>query len=321
MWRDIKRVFKKHHRFVLTTHVHPDGDGIGSACALAELLLHQGKKVRFVCDSPLPLKFRFLDSRGLFEEYNPAEDYASEEVLVVVDAHRRERLGRVSTLADAGLVTVCIDHHPPEQAFAQHLAIDPQACSAGAMVYSLFKECGMNLTLPAANGIYASVVCDTGRFSYSSTNRKAHKIADDCIKVGVNPDRIFSRLFQHLTLPQIKIFAQALLRMEMHLNHRVLVQEITRDDCNALEGAMDLENLDLEYILEFDKLIEDAECIVLLRELEENKVRVSLRSTSDLDVNQLIRPLNGGGHSKAAGAIMSGTLPDVKQRVLALFKG
>ncbi len=320
MWRDIKRVFKKHHRFVLTTHVNPDGDGIGSACALAELLLHQNKKVRFVCDSPLPLKFRFLDCHGLFEEYDPQGNYVGEEVLVALDTHRKERLGRVADLADAGLVTVCIDHHPPDQAFAQYPAIDPTACSAGAMVYSLFKECGVNLTLPAANSIYASVVCDTGRFSYSSTNRKAHKIADECIKVGVNPDRVFSRLFQHLSLAQIKIFAQALLRMEMHLNNRVLVQEITRDDCNALQSAMDLENLDLEYILEFDKLIEDAECIVLLRELEENKVRISLRSTSDLDVNQLIRPLHGGGHSKAAGAIMIGSLAEVKQQVLALFK-
>ena len=99
----------------------------------------------------------------------------------------------------------------------------------------------------------------------------------------------------------------------------MLVQEITREDCNALEGAIDLENLDLDYILEFDKLIEDAEWIVLLRELEENKVRISLRSTSELDVRELIRPLNGGGHAKAAGAILPGTLKEVKQKVLFLF--
>ena len=216
MWRDIKRIFKKYHRFVLTTHIHPDGDGIGSACALAELLLHLGKKVRFTCDSPLALKFRFLDHHDLFEEFDPSNDYTSEEVLVVLDAHRKDRLGRIASLADS-LVTICIDHHPVEQPFADYVAIDPQACSTGAMVYSLFKECGVNLTLPAANGIYASIVCDTGRFSYSSTNRKAHKIAEECIKIGVNPDRVFSRLFQHLALPQIKIFAQALLRMEMHL--------------------------------------------------------------------------------------------------------
>lgn len=314
MWREIKQIIQASHHFLLTTHVNPDGDGIGAACALTELLLQMGKCVRFVCDSPIPSKFDFLDYHAVQEIYDPQADYGEAQVLVILDTHKKERIGRLSHLIDRpGLVTVCIDHHEVEHPFTPYLAIDPKACSVGAMVYALYKETKCQLNLRAATGIYTSIICDTGRFCYSSTSCKAHEIADECIKLGVDPDLMYSRLFQHVTLEEIKIFAVALQGMETYLDNRVAIQYIRKKDC---EGSIDLEHADLEYIHDFNNLIEDVQCVVLLRELDHNRTRVSMRSKTDIDVSQIVRSLGGGGHANAAGLTWEGSVDDVKQYIL-----
>ncbi len=183
------------------------------------------------------------------------------------------------------------------------------------MVYTLIKECGHDLNFESATGIYSSIICDTGRFSYSSTNRKAHKIADECMKLGVDPDQTYSRIYQHVPLSQVRLFAQALQRMETFLDDRVLIQEISHEDC-LLDGIdpMELEHIDLDYIHEFNKWIEEVECFALLRELSNGTIRVSMRSKTDLDIGKVIRKLGGGGHSKAAGATLKCSLQEAKRR-------
>lgn len=322
MWRDIKKIIQSHHHFVLTTHLNPDGDGIGSACALTELLLQMGKQVRFVCDSPIPFKFSFLDYHKTHKVYQSHENYSDCEVLVVLDTHKRERIGRLSRLIDnPGVVTLCIDHHEVAEPFTQHLAIDPKACSVGAMVYSLYKKSGFEVNLRAAKGIYTSILCDTGRFSYSSTSRKAHRIADECIRLGVDPDLMHSKLFQHVSLGEIKLFAMALQGMEMYFDNNVAVQHLRKEACEHLDGyVLDLENIDLEYIHDFNNLIEDVQCFVLLRELGQNKVRVSMRSRTNLDISHLVQSLGGGGHANAAGLSWSGSAEEIKKRILKMLE-
>jgi phosphoesterase RecJ-like protein len=322
MWRDIKKIIQSRHNFLLTTHLNPDGDGIGAACALTELLLQMGKQVRFVCDSPIPGKFSFLNYHNIHEVYHPDGDYSDCQVLVVLDTHKRERIGRLAQLIDnPNVITICIDHHEVAKPFTPHLAIDPKACSVGAMVYTLYKESGYDLNLQAANGIYASIICDTGRFSYSSTTRKAHKIADECIKVGVDPDLMHAQLFKHVSLGQIKLFAMALQGMETYLDNKVAIQYLSKEACARMEGCVaDLENIDLEYIHDFNNLIEDIQCFVLFRDLGDNRIRVSMRSRIDLDISHLVLSLGGGGHANAAGLLWNGSIEEIKRRILELLE-
>lgn len=322
MWRDIKRIIHNHQQFILTTHINPDGDGVGAACALTELLLQMGKNVRFVCDSPIPRKFAFLDYHGTHESFTSTNDYLSCEVLFILDTHKRDRIGRLASLIDKpGVTTVCIDHHEIDACPTAHVAIDPKACSVGAMVYTLYKESGYDLNQQAAAGIYTSIICDTGRFSYSSTSRKAHKIADECIKLGVDPDWIHTHLFQHVSLAEIRLFARALQDMETHLGNKVIIQHIRQENHGQhSKDAIDLEHVDLEYIHDFNNIIEDVQCIVLLRELEDNRVRVSLRSKTDLDVSKIVGSFGGGGHPNAAGATWKGSIEEVKTHILDLLR-
>ncbi len=322
MWTDIKNLIEQRQSFLLTTHTNPDGDGIGAAAAFTELLIHQGKRVRFVCDSPIPTKFAFLDYHHTHEVYHPENDYRDVEVVIVLDTHKRERIGRVGNLLNnPDIISIVIDHHVPTDLFATYSAIDPEACSAGAMVYALYKEASIPFELPAATGIYTSVICDTGRFSYSCTGCVAHKIAEECIEAGVDPDVMHTRLFQHVTLAQIKVFANALQHMETYFDNHVVIQEIKREDYErAGVEHFDIEHSDLEYIHEFNKLIEDVMCAVLLRELRDNKVRVSIRSSGNFDIGWTMRSLGGGGHRNAAGVTCSGSLADIKAHILGLLK-
>lgn len=320
MWHAIKKVIHQNHYFLLTTHVNPDGDGVGAATALTEILISMGKNVRFVCDGKIPSKFSFLDYHQTHEIYDATHDYQNIQVMIVLDTHKKERIGSVANLlTTVKPITICIDHHVATDPFADYLAINPDACSAGALVYALFKELGLKLNIQAAVGIYTSVICDTGRFSYSCTNRKAHKIADECIKLGVDPDLMYSKLFQHVSKPQIQMLISALQGMETHLNNKVIIQTLTLEDCekNGLHGV-EMEHADLDYIHDFNKLIEDVECIFLLRELPGSEVRVSGRSVSNLDVCQIMAGLGGGGHKNAAGVSIKGTIEDAKKKILHL---
>ncbi len=323
MWHETKKILQEHQNFILTTHVNPDGDGLGAACALTEFLLQRGKKVRFVCDSPLPRKFAFLDYHGLFEAYDPKGDYSQMEVLIALDAHKRERLGALARFIDIpGVVSLCIDHHEIEIPCTTHCVMDPKACSAGAMIYSLLCECDFQFNLEAATGIYASVICDTGRFCYSSTSLQAHHIAEECMKVGVDPDLMYARLFQHVSLAEARLFAHVLLAMETYHDDQVVIQQISSDDYAKMNiNGVDLEHIDFEYIHDFNHMIEGVRCFVLLREIDGGHVRVSLRSKRNLDMSSMVHQLGGGGHANAAGILWRGSLLEIKQKILNLLDG
>lgn len=320
MWDEIHQIIQAHQNFIITTHVNPDGDGIGAASALLELLLMMKKEAKIIIDGKLPKKFSFLNFHKLIETYDEKNDYSKTEIVIILDTNRKQRIGRVQSLIKREVKVICIDHHVPHEVFTTYNAIDPNACSSGSLVYTLFKEFGYDLNVQAAEGIYASVMCDTGRFSNSTTSRNAHHIADECIKLGVDPDVMYSRLYEQVTIKQFKVFSRALQRMEIHLDNSVVVQQFRLEDCLAIGmQPSDLEQFDMEYIHEFSKLIEDVECVVLLQEFPENRVRVSMRSKSDLNVEKIMRNFGGGGHPKAAGALCQGSLSDIKNKLLEMI--
>lgn len=289
---------KAHSTFDLVTHVDPDGDGIGSMVALGVLLEALGKKVRLVLQASLSERFEWLNVP--FE----VGGALTGEALIALDVQRAKRLGFQLPNNSA-----CIDHHVGQAEEFAVAWIDPTCCATGQMVYQLFVEFGIPLTLKAAEALYTAIVCDTGRFSYSNTNEQAHQIAQACIERGVNPDRLNARLFRHLPLSQAKIFARVLERMEICLSNRVAVQTLRMADCGE-------ELLEVDYLHDFNKAFEEVECVVLLRECPGGQVRISLRSREVIDAGQLMRRFGGGGHKRAAGGLFFGSLDQAKAHLV-----
>ncbi len=317
MWQEIKKVIQDYNSFALTTHVSPDGDGLGSACALAELLLMQNKKVTILCDDLIPKKFHFLNYHNFFSHYEQTKDYSDIEVLIILDAQKTSRIGEVVHLLDnPKTISICIDHHPSVFSTVHYKAIDPEACSVGAMLYTLFKEYDHELNFRAATAIYCSIICDTGRFSYSCTTQKAHKIANKCIKLGVDPDKMNTLLFQQIPLSSMKVLAKALKHTELHFDNRIVIQEIHLKDYDI--NTSDIQEVEhLQH--ELHRSIEEVECVAILRELPNGDIRASLRSKSHLDVGALMRQIGGGGHSKAASTTIKGPITNAKAKILNML--
>lgn len=323
MWKEIKDTLHLGQSFLITTHVNPDGDGVGAAAALIELLLLLNKQVLFVTDSPLPEKLQFLDYRGLFRDYSQVAEFPFFDVLIVLDTQSLSRVGKVAELFHAeGSKSLCIDHHviahtPP---FTPMAVIDTQACCVGAMIYTLYKESGFELNSYAAHGIYTSVISDTGRFSYASTSRKAHKIADECLKLGVDPSDMHARLYRQVPKMQIEIFRRALARMEMHFEGHLVLQQIRLSDYNEFFVSHDISHIqDFDMIHEFNKSIQGVQVAAILWELPDGCTRVSLRSNSGLDIVAPMKTIGGGGHPNAAGALLATSFDEAKNTVLNLL--
>lgn len=323
MWKQIEPIISGAEKVVITTHVNPDGDGVGAACALVELLKQRGKEVRFICDSPIPEKFRFLDFHNTFEEYSEEGLGEALDVLIVLDTHRKDRIGRLQGYITENKVdVVCIDHHSPSELFTPYTVIDASSCSVGAMIYHYFQFLGHPINLNAAQGIYSSLLCDTGRFSYSSTNREAYQIAEHCIQIGVHPQQMYSRLFQQVPIEEAKLFAEVLGSSLSFLGGQLHILKIGADTIDKYSISHErLENLDFEFMLEFVKTIKGSRGVALLREIPGGKVRVSLRSKKEWDVSLISQKVGGGGHSKAAGATIEGTLDEVEAKLVSLFEG
>ena len=312
MWREIKEAIHANERFLITTHVQPDGDGIGSAAVFCSLLEQMGKTPLFFCDGPLPDQFSFLDFNGAITHSLSEAEVFAPQVLIVLDTHSRERIGRAERFINACQTVICIDHHQNKTPLGQLHAIDPQSCSTGAMLYSLYKECGLELTKRAAVGFYVSVICDTGRFSNAGTSRKAHKIANECIKLGVDPVQIYSRLFEQIPLAQFTVFQKALQRTQVHFGGKVIMHTIVASDHPDSKPVA----LDLDWLHELNKKIVEVECSVIIQELAKQRVRVSIRTKNELDALQIAAPLGGGGHHKAAGAVLEASVDEVKEKIL-----
>jgi bifunctional oligoribonuclease and PAP phosphatase NrnA len=314
MWRQVKELIQNKKEILLVTHQNPDGDGIGSCSALIELLNLLGKQGCLLTEEPIPAKFNFLNFRDAFYSLDGKIPERTPEAIFILDTHEEKRLGKVYQWIEAfpKVPIICIDHHCFTDSIADIQIIDEKACCCGSMVYTFFKELGIPLTLNAAKGIYTSVMCDTGRFSHSSTCRKTHKIADECIKIGVDPHYIYSEVYQQVSLKHIQYFMHSLERMEMYYSNRVVIQEISSEDCKKLGDDFD----DLEFMHEFHKRIDVVEFVILLKEIELNKIRVSMRTKSNVDLTLIMHLFGGGGHPKAAGATINGGLEEVKQKLL-----
>lgn len=318
MWKACKDVIHQKERFAILTHVNPDGDALGSSVAFAELLKLLGKEGVIVLDAPAPKKFDFLSNYHTLNEFDPKLLKESWDAIVVLDLNRPDRLGRCEAFLELkGPEHLCIDHHAlVKEPFTENLVLDATASSVGAMLYSLYRELGLELSDVAAMSLYVSVLSDTGGFATSTTDRKSHKIADECLKQGVSPSAIYEQLFQQLPLEDMKLCAQVLARTESYYEGQLVLEELSLEDVQSVPGASG----DLEALQQMNRMIGGVTAVAILKQLAADEWRLSIRARKDLDLGRAVSAFGGGGHSRAAGASLEGSLAEVKQKVIGMFE-
>jgi phosphoesterase RecJ-like protein len=315
-WEALDAVLRDHERFVLSTHVNPDGDGLGSEVALGLWLRGLGKDVTILNDGRMPSNFDFLARHITIETFSEAraeEVFARAQVLVVVDMQNRDRLGRIAPYAARpGLKVVVLDHHVGDAAFGQVNVVEPEKAATGELLYDFMKRTPERITPPIAEALYAALVTDTGSFRHSNTDQDAHLMAAHLTAIGVETALVQSYIHQHRNMDRLRFLGHLLMDLRTSPDGRVAWFEVPQD----LFGRYEMESSDTEGLVDFPRNVPGVEVVMLLTELPERKVKVSLRSSGRVDVNAVAVALGGGGHRFAAGATVPGTLPEARELLL-----
>jgi phosphoesterase RecJ-like protein len=197
----VLQILREGEGLVLTTHVNPDGDGIGSEIALAEWLSGQGKEVRIINHSPTPEIYRFLDPESRIQTFNPerdAETIASAAIIVVLDTNHPGRLGSMeSDILESPGIKICIDHHLDPALFVHHYLLDDDATSTGEIIYRLVTADRRSNPGPRiAQALYCAIMTDTGSFRYPRVDPETFRIAAHLVECGADPVAIYSEVYQ-----------------------------------------------------------------------------------------------------------------------------
>jgi phosphoesterase RecJ-like protein len=306
----------KAERIALITHVNADGDGAGSEAAVAGWLQAIGKTVHIVNPTPFPQSFKYFVDESIVIDHTDsraARTIREADLVFVLDTGEPKRVGRHMDAVLARPVAV-LDHHPEAAGgFTGLNVIDTAACATGELVYDLLSVAGLEQwSLQICEGIYTAIITDTGSFRFSNTTPRAHVIAGDMIGKGVDPEIMYRRLFGTVPMRRLTLLRAALDNLQADGELPLTWISITREDMNASSATSD----DLEGLIEYARSIEGTELAILFRETAEGGTKISFRSNGETDVNALARQFGGGGHVKAAGALVAGMLPESMPRVL-----
>lgn len=306
----------RHQDILLTTHVNPDGDGLGSEVATALWLGPLGKSVDILNDSPVPPAFRFLAEWhpiDTFDEDVAEARFSKATLLVVLDTSNVQRIGRLGPFIDRHAIEVAIvDHHVSHNGFGKVNVIEPAAAATGEIVYDLMREASATFTPEIAEALYVALMTDTGSFRYSNSDSAAHRMAAELLAHGLDPQPIHSKVYSNATAGRLRFFGEVLGAMEIAAEGRLAVLEAAPEQFrkHGLVGA------DTEGLVDMPRMIGGLEAVALFSEVERGKVKVSLRSTGRVAIDAVCTRFGGGGHPHAAGVMMSGSREDAKTRIL-----
>jgi phosphoesterase RecJ-like protein len=304
-------------RICLTTHVNPDGDGLGSEVALLHLLRARGCTCFITNPTPTPPRFDFL-----FAEV-PGADHTAEaikelrraDLIIVLDISDLGRLGMLAeTVRTRGVPVACVDHHvglgvlPDGPRY-----MDPAASATGELIFELAVANDWPLTGPIARALYVALLTDTGGFRFSNTRPRTLRIAADLLETGVDPEQIYLDVYARAPAGRPRLFAEALQTLVVEPEHQLSWITVP-------PGALERHGVssdDLDGVVEFARSVEGIRMAVLFREVSQGRIKVSLRSVGGVDVAEFARRFGGGGHMKAAGLAMTGELGEVQSTILA----
>lgn len=314
----LSRELRGGRSIVLSTHINSDGDGCGSETALARMLAQKGMTVTIVNPTPWPEMFRFLlgDDVHMVEIADGgAEVMRNADVIVVLDIADLRRLGKLADVVRSlDVPKLVIDHHvPSDDPPSTEILSDTSACATGELIYDLATVLEFDITPAIANSLYVALVTDTGSFRFSNTSPRCHAIAAQLLAEGVEPEEMYQRIYASMPVGRLTLLRDALATLEVDAAYGLTWISVPA-------GATEKHNVrpeDLEGIAEHARSVAGTKMAIFFRDLGHNRVKISFRTTRGVDANEFAHQFGGGGHVKAAGALVEGSLEAVQNRVVA----
>ena len=305
--RRICEALLRYRRIVITSHMRPDGDSIGSSLALAWALREIGTDARVVHRDRPPVQLE--DFPGIADIEIADTVPAGTEAAVVLECGDLARTG-LSGLE--GLPVINIDHHPGNTGYGETQWFDGAYAACGEMVYEIIAELGVPLTSDMATQLFVAIVTDTGSFRYPGVSPRTFSISARLLDAGADPVRVARTLFDSHTLGRLRLQAAVLQTHEVEAGGRLAVLTLSDEALAASGGAPD----ETDGLINLPLGVKTIQAAVFFKEAENGHWRVSLRSKGDIDVGQVARGFGGGGHRNASGCTLEGSLDSVRERVV-----
>ncbi len=315
-WASLLDLLESRERFVLTSHVRPDCDALGSELGLAGILEGRGKHVRIVNAQETPENLAWIDPTRKIESLaggvKPSDLIADRDLLVVLDTSAWAQLGAMADVAkkmrDRVLV---VDHHVSQDDICDLWFKDTSAEATARIVYEIGLRLRVPLTEAIATPIYAGLSTDTGGFRFPSVSGESFRIAARLVDAGANPTVTYRELFEQDTLARLRLVGRVLAGATTTHDGRVIFSEVLQKDIKEV-GAVPA---DTEDLINLTLAVKGTEAAAILIELPDGRIKMSFRSRGPIDCSELAGRFGGGGHKAAAGAIVAGPLDVAKTRV------
>ena len=309
---EIAELLRTKQRFVVMSHVRPDGDALGCTIAMALCLRELGKDVTAWNEEGVLEKFRYLPGYEIVA--TPPAEPQEFEVALMLDTSVQDRVGACLPAVKRAGTWINIDHHVTNPRFGDLVHIDPSSPATGQIIYELFRNTGLPLTRAMADNLYVAISTDTGSFQYGGTTARTYEIAADLIRAGVNVSELSKKMYESYPRRRLELLRALLNTLRFSSGDRAASVCLTMAATAEL-GALPEDN---EGLIDHVRASDGVIVAAFFEELPDGKVRVSLRSKdARVDVSKICGLFRGGGHPAAAGARVAGTLDDVRERVLA----
>ncbi len=299
----IKSFLESCDNVTILTHKSPDGDTLGAGFALCRYLRLQGKKANVVNSDDFPERYSFL-----YEDYEPMKFV--EKTVIAVDIADTKLLGHnLEKYAEEGKIDLCIDHHVSNKYYAKYTYVNASASAACQIIYELFRFMDAEIDRIIARCLYTGIATDTGCFKYENTTSAAHIAVSELMKYNIDYASINRRMFDVKSRARIKIEQAVTNDMEFLFDGKCAVMIIT----TQMMEESGIEPAEFEGLASIPLQVEGVEMGITVKQRHENVYKLSVRTTETIDASKFCQQFGGGGHIRAAGCELNGTLDEVKK--------
>ena len=310
--QELITAIKQHQRFIIMSHIRPDGDAIGSTIALGSTLEKMGKQVTYINEDGVPESLLFL--KGANKVTRPTNDDLDVDVAIAVDCANKPRLGENALkMAATAKLWINIDHHKSNSEYGDLNYIDSNSPATGQIIYQMITEHGLALTDEARDSIYVAVSTDTGSFQYSGTTAVTYEMAADLVRRGLDTGKINEQIYNSFPYRRVALTRELLNTLEISANGELADWQLLK----KVKIDLNLEPDDSEGLINMIRSIQGVTVAVFFEELMDDSIRVSIRSKlGSIDACEIAQVFGGGGHTMAAGIRMPGPISEARSAVI-----
>lgn len=311
---NLDNIIKSSKKILLLSHVNPDGDTLGSMCAMYSMIYDRFKiKADMSVVSNVPYNYQFLPNINLAQRYyDPSLVY---DLVIALDVASKERLRDSGIFFDKAKVTVNIDHHKTNPGYGDYQIIEPEASSTGEVLYNYFKKYDWEINKEAAECLYVAIMTDTGNFRFENTSSNSLRAAADLVDAGANPNILYKQCYETKTKNLVMFQNYCVNKAEFLNDNKIVYTAVYKKDLEKFSGGDDY----TDGIAETLRAIDSTEVAFVVKEVESKITKVSMRS-KHIDVAKICETFGGGGHTYAAGCTIKSGINETIKKILNEIK-